>query len=347
MLKRQARFIGNSLRLWNDSPARGAPMLRSSLFLLAAANMAAAQPQATAPDVGESIAQVRGFAKSDGDRLWPGYGSASFEFLLVAGDKEELLCRTPPPEGFRADGVDSASGCARYVRARSGLPDTLLAAMPVFGPPSTIVMGTPRSTGRSDAEWTRTILHEHFHQWQDSLPDIFSRIQRLDLAGSNKSAMWMLNYPFPYSDPAVVSAFDTASHALGAAVDARGTPGFKRALARYLTARAKLADAAGAKNWRYTEFELWKEGVARWTEIQLGKRYPDPAVRASAVQLEQKTRAWLDKPDIAGAGREFVYPYGASEAMLLEACGPEWRREYPKQLALGPLLEAASRTCRA
>ena len=40
------------------------------------------------------------------------------------------------------------------------------------------------------------------------------------------------------------------------------------------------------------------------------------------------------------------YPYGAGEAMLLEACGPAWRREYPKQLALGPLFEAASRHCR-
>lgn len=319
-------------------------MLRLSLVLLAAAT-AGASPLPSTPNVGASIAQVRIFARSTGDQLWPGYGSASFEFLLVAGDKEELLCRTAVPDGFKSDGTDLASGCAKSVRARSGLPDTLLAAMPIFGPPSTIVMGTPRTTGRSDADWTRTILHEHFHQWQDSFPDIFNRMRALDLAGSDKTAMWMLNYPFPYSNPAVVSAFNDASHALGAAVDARGTPRFEPALARYLASRAKLAEAAGAKNWRYAELELWKEGVARWTEIELGKRYPDPAVRTSALQLEQKTRAWLDKPDLAGARREFVYPFGASEAQLLEACGPGWRRDYPKQLALGPLLKAASRNC--
>jgi hypothetical protein len=320
-------------------------MFRLSLLLLVTAPAALAAP-AAAPDVGQSIAQVRNFAESTGDELWRGYGSAPFEFLLVAGDKEELFCRAAAPEGFKADGTDSASGCARYVRPRSGLPDKLLAALPVFGPPSTIVMGTPQSTGRSDADWTRTILHEHFHEWQDALPGIYPRIAKLDLAGADNTGMWMLNYPFPYSDPAVVSAFDDASHALGAAVDVRGKPGFRAAFDKYLGARAKLAKAAGEKNWRYAEFELWKEGIARWTEIELGKRYPDPAVSKSAFELEQKSRAWLDKPDLSGAGREFVYPYGTGEAMLLQACNPAWRTEYPKELALGPLLVAARRNCR-
>ena len=320
-------------------------MIRLSLLAILAAGGAWAAPSQAARDVGRSIAQVRTFARSTGDKLWPGYGSASFEFLLIAGDKEELLCRKKVPDGFEADGVDPASGCRRYVRPRSGFPDTLLAAMPMFGPPSTIVMGTPQSTGRSEADWTRTILHEHFHQWQDSFPNIFDRMYALDLAGDDKTGMWMLNYAFPYSDPAVMTAFDAASHALGAAVDARGKPGFHRALTRYLVARAKLASAAGKRNWRYAELELWKEGVARWTEIQLGKRYPDPAVRASAVELEKRSRAWLDKPNLAGAGREFVYPYGAAEATLLDACGPAWRRDYSTQLALGPLLAKAARNC--
>ena len=323
-------------------------MLRPShlAFVLLATASAAVGTAAPAPDVGRSIAAVRRFAKSAGDKLWHGYGSAPFEFLLVAGDKEELFCRASAPEGFKAEGMDAVSGCARFVRPRSGLPDKLLAALPVFGPPSTIVMGTPESTGRSDADWTRTILHEHFHEWQDSLPGIYPRIANLDLAGTDNSGMWMLNYPFPYSDPAVVSAFNDASHALGAAVDARGEPGFSAALGKYLDARAKVAAAAGEKNWRYAEFELWKEGVARWTEIELGKHYPDAAVSKSAFDLERKTRAWLDKPDLTGAGREFVYPVGASEAMLLEACNPEWRSQYPNELALGPLLEAARHHCR-
>ena len=315
------------------------------LLLVIAASLSASTTDA--PNVGAAIAKVRRFASSAGETLWHGYGTAPFGFLLVAGDKEQLLCQSPAPDGFTADGKDPASGCVRYVRPRSKLPDDLLAAMPVFGPPSTIVMGTPKTTGRSDADWTRTILHEHFHQWQDSLPRFYDRAAALGLSGDDHSGMWMLNYPFPYSDPKVVAAFDMASHALGLAVDARGKPSFRKAFSNYLAARAQLAAAAGEKNWRYAEFELWKEGVARWTEVQLGMRYPDPAVSKSGVELEKKARAWLDKPDLASAGREFVYPYGAAEASLLEACWPAWRREYPKLLALGPLLEKAQSHCRA
>lgn len=315
------------------------------MFLLSMAlAMGFAAPAATA-DVGHTIAKVRSFARSVGDRLWRGYGEAPFGFLLVAGDKEQLLCQSPAPNGFVPAGKDRASGCTRYVRPRSKFPDTLLAAMPVFGPPSTIVMGTPQTTGRSDADWTRTILHEHFHQWQDSLPDFYERASALGLSGDDRSGMWMLNYPFPYSEPEVVAVFDAASRALGAALDARGKASFARRLAAYLDARRNLARIAGEKNWRYAEFELWKEGVARWTETQLGKSYPEKAVRESALSLETKSRAWLDNPDLPGAGREFVYPFGAGEAALLEACMPSWRRDYPKYLALGPLLQKAERTC--
>ena len=312
---------------------------------LAAAAAATASPPAGSPNVGTAIAEVRRFAASAGDKLWHGYGKAPFGFLLVAGDKEQLLCQAPAPDGYVADGKDAASGCSRYVRDRSKLPETLLAAMPIFGPPSTIVMGTPATTGRSSADWTRTILHEHFHQWQDSLPDFYGRAAALDLSGGDRTGMWMLNYPFPYDDRKVLAAFGAASRALGAAVDARGTRRFHKALKGYLAARAILAETAGENNWRYAEFELWKEGVARWTEIELGKRYPDPAVRASALRLEHQSRAWLDKPDLTGSGREFVYPYGTAEAMLLQACGAGWRTAHPKQLALGPLLDAAGRSC--
>jgi len=322
-------------------------MLRSSFLMILAATSLATPAKQTTLDVGQSIAKVRSFARSRGDVLWPGYGSAPFEFLLVSKDEEQLICRRSVPGDFTLSGTDPATGCKRYARSRSGLPDSLLAAMPVFGPPSTVVMGTPQSTGRPQADWTRTILHEHFHQWQDSFPKIFDRMAALDLADGDQTGMWMLNYPFPYSDPSVVSAFNGASHSLAAALDARGKKGFGSALRRYLAARGQLARAAGDRNWRYAELELWKEGVARWTEIELGKRYPTADVRKSAFELERNTRAWLDHPDLTGAGREFVYPFGASEAMLLEACGSSWRRDYPHQLSLGQLLEKAARTCGA
>ena len=317
-------------------------------IVVAIALAGTASGHAAPPDAGltRHIAEIRSFAAQKSGALWPGLDRAPFDMLVVDETDETLFCRNPIPSDFKPGPVDGVTGCRTGTRGRSWIPPGLLAAMPVFGPPSTIVMGTPKTTKRSEADWTRTILHEHFHQWQDSLPGIYDRIDKLDLQGDDKTGMWMLNFAFPYGEAKTAAVMAPAARALAAAVDARGTPRFRTRLKTYLRRRNEFAAAVGERNWRYAEFELWKEGVARWTEIQLGKRFPDAAVKASAVALERKSRAWLDKPDIAGSGREFVYPYGTAEAMLLEACGPAWRRAYPKQLALGPLLETAAKTCR-
>lgn len=317
-----------------------------SIMLFAAAALAqAVVPAPVVTDVGTHLAEVRTFAAKDGEKLWTGYGSAPFGLLLIDGEEESLICRDTVPDGFTAAGKDAKTGCARYTRPRSGFPNTLLAAMPLFGPPAVIVMGTPKSTGRSEGSWTRTILHEHFHQWQYALPAYFTRTLALDLHGGDETGMWVLNYAFPYEDPAVIAAFNAASAKLSAAVVARGTPQFGAAFDGYLAARKALAAKAGEKNWRYLELQLWQEGVARWTEIQLGKTFPRADVRESAQGLEAETLKEIAAPDLPGKKREVVYAHGAAEAMLLDACWKDWRSEYPKLLSLGPLLETARKTC--
>ena len=316
-----------------------------TLLLAAAALAQGAAPQATAPDVGGHLAEIRAFSSKDGERVWTGYGQAPFGFLLIDAKEETLLCRDTAPDGFEPAGTDAKTGCARYTRPRSNLPDTFLAAMPIFGPPAVIVMGTPASTGRSEASWARTILHEHFHQWQYDLPTYFARTKVLDLHGGDETGMWVLNYAFPYEDAQVVQAFNEASLALSKAVAARGTAQFGSSFDAYLAARKALAAKAGENNWRYLEFQLWQEGVARWTEIQLGKVYPRVDVRESAAKLEAATLQEIAKPDLPGMKREVVYAHGASEAMLLDACWSDWRTEYPKLLSLGLLLEAARKRC--
>lgn len=156
--------------------------------------------------------------------------------------------------------------------------------------------------------------------------------------------MWMLNFAFPYDDPKVAAAHQSASLALATAVSARGTPGFDAALADYLRARTAFSGSVDARAWRYAEFQLWQEGVARWTEIELGRRYPDPAVQSSARDLEAGTLAELSAPDLAGRRRLFAYPYGAGEAMLLDACSPGWRSEYPDRLEIGALFSGCLST---
>ena len=314
-----------------------------SAIALAATQTTAAPPPANT--LGESLASVRAFARGPGAALWPGYGRAPFEFLLVEAKTETLLCRRSAPQGFKAAGHDKTVDCRKYVRNRTPLSDTLLAAMPLFGPPPTIVMGTPESTKRTSASWLRTILHEHFHQWQFSLPNYFGRTDALDLKGDDTTGMWVLNYPFPYAKPEVIAVQAAASTALADAVEARGTSAFTAKLDAYLERRNAFRGSVSEKDWRYIEFQLWQEGVARWTEIQLGKSYPDPSVAKSAELLEQRTFEALRKPDLKGQEREFVYAYGAAEAMLLAACGPKWRERYPQVLELDALFNDARKSC--
>lgn len=319
-------------------------MIKQLLALVAAGVM---QPATSSPvpELGPQLAEIRSFSASEGEKLWPGYGSAAFGFLLVTDKEENLLCRDTAPEDFEPAGTEPATGCSRFTRNRSSLPANLLAAMPVFGPPSVIVMGTPEATGRTEASWKRTILHEHFHQWQYELPDYFDRIKALDLHDGDETGMWILNYPFPYDDAAVGTVLAEASNALADAVAARGTREFFPRFDAYLARRSALEHAVGAKNWRYAELQLWQEGVARWTEIRLGKVYPDPDVAKSAATLEERTLAALRSPDLVKQRRQFVYAHGAAEAMLMETCGPQWRVRYVSVLSLGPLLNEARATC--
>lgn len=291
------------------------------------------------------LASVRQEARTAGEALWPGYGNAPFGLLLVEPERETLLCQSPPA-GFTADGRDEATGCERHVRPRSGLPEGLLAAMPVFGPPSTIVMGTPEATRLTLPRWRLTLLHEHFHQWQAALPDYYDRVAALDLAGGDETGMWMLDYRFPYERADVAAAYAAAARALLAAIAARGTEAFASRLSDYLDRRRAFARTAGERDWRYLEFQLWQEGVARWTEIAIGRASADAAMREEAAARESEVMSELAEPDLPGRKRLVAYPLGAGEAMLLEACGPAWRSAYPRLLALGPLVEQAARSCR-
>jgi hypothetical protein len=310
------------------------------LGILVSIALAATPAQGSVLDtLGPEIARIRSVARTGGEAVWPGFGAAPFGFLLLEPGAETLLCHPSAPAGFTPASRDEATGCDRRVRPRGHMPGSWLAAMPLFGPPATIVMGTPAATGLTLPRWRSTILHEHFHQWQYALPDYYARVAALDLSGGDETGMWMLNFAFPYADPGVAAAHAAASRALAEAVAARGTPAFRERLNAYLARRRAFAGAAGERNWRYFEFQLWQEGVARWSEIAISRAWPDPAMRAEADTYEAEIRASLAAPDLARQQRVAVYAMGAGEAMLLEAARPGWRARYPAVLALGPLFD--------
>jgi glutathione S-transferase len=179
----------------------------------------------------------------------------------------------------------------------------------------------------------------------ESQPGYLDKLTALDLSGGDKTGMWILNYAFPYERPDGIAAFDTASVALADAMEARGKPEFTARFDAYLAARAAFSKTVSAADWRYFDFQLWQEGTARRTEIAVSAADPDAEVAAPSGRLEKATLAALRHQDLTVRKREVVYAFGAGEAMLMEACGPQWRKAYFDQLAMGPLLLAARARC--
>lgn len=284
-----------------------------------------------------ALARTREFVAKDGDTVWPGYAGAHFGIVLIEANREVLLCDNRVPQGFEATASEPVTGCTMALGPRSWRAPQMLAAMPVFGPPSVIVMGRPEGVGIGVAEWQVVLLHEHFHQWQSELPDYYDRVEALGLSGGDKTGMWMLEYPFPYKDAGVEETFIKTRDALLTAYAAIGTQEFESLTRSYLQERAAFARSVSENDWLYAEFQLWQEGIARWSEIVIGSLHPDEAVQASARARALYTLEELKTAKIADLERISFYAMGAVEGFVLDAYRPNWRKSYVMHLAIGPL----------
>lgn len=290
----------------------------------------------------DRVRLAEAFRLSDrvGERVWPGWDRAPMAVLLVGDSVEYLVGHPAPTPEFVPLGVDTVLG--REVLARRRVfPPNLLATFPAVGGVPTIVVGSAARTNRTSAAWVVTLLHEHFHQLQYTLPDYQRGVAALDLTRGDTTGMWMLDYPFPYDSAPVAAAAQRVADALG---DRDGA----RAAWEAFTATLAAADA------RYLEFQVWQEGVARWVEYAVTRAAaadggaPAPAFRAlpdhetyAALAERQQRQLAAELAPLALPERRRVafYPLGASIALLLDRQGPGWKRRYTAEpFRLGPLL---------
>ena len=290
-----------------------------------------------ADDVRPLIKDARELARNHGDQVWPGFSEAPFGVLLVDAEQETLFCHGRLPDGFDDLGTDRLLKCSASTRPAT-YPTGMFASFPAVDGVPTIVAGPPETTGKSPAAWVLTALHEHFHQQQYSHPQYYPGTLALGLDNGDETGMWMLNYPFPYENTATASAIRDMATALVVALDARNTDSFEEALRSYWRARIAAKQTVSDADWRYLELQLWKEGVARWTEsaiASLSTDYADAAADADALVMRE-----LHALDSANHRRAIVYPLGAGEAALLEAAKSDWRSKYwSEPFSLGPHFE--------
>ena len=274
------------------------------------------------------------------NRLWPDWPGAPFALLLVTDSTEYLMGHPRPTPDFARAGYDSMLRMHIWSRPRVFAP-TLLATFPAVGGVPTVVVGTAERTGKSSSEWVLSLLHEHFHQRQYSLPDYYQRSARLDLAAGDSSGSWMLNYPFPYDSASVQVATREFARALARALDS-GAGTRDRAIATVIRARTALARHLTAAEDRYFEFQLWQEGIARFTEYkaaELASHGHHPAAGFTALRdyesykdLAERNRAALRRElssiDLAESRRIAFYPIGAALGQLLDLVNPRWQQQY-------------------
>lgn len=278
-----------------------------------------------------------------GDRVWPGWSKAPFAVLLVTSEYEFLLRHPKPSADFKKIGFDKRLKSDVYYRPRK-FPKGFLATFPAISGSmiSTIVVGQAENTWvKTSTPWVVTLLHEHFHQLQDSQPNFYADVNALNLSGGDQTGMWMLNYAFPYERKEVQEQFASMSKLLAAAINVTKSERAAR-LRDYLEARQKFRSMISADDDKYLAFQFWKEGIARYTEYhaaQLAAKNYRPSKEFRALKdyrsLQDVARATHDgimqqllTQKLGESKREVVYSFGAAEGLLLDKIRPGWRKRY-------------------
>jgi hypothetical protein len=321
-------------------------LLRLACFvalLLLPARAAPARQSPRVPEVDRvRLAEAFRVGEALGARVWREWGDAPFAVLLVTPEHEFLVRHPRPSEDFKPLGYDRLLRGNVYFRRRTFSPN-LLATFPAVGGVPTVVIGRAENTQKkSSTPWVVTVLHEHFHQLQTSRPGYYADVAALRLSRGDETGMWMLNYAFPYSAPDVGRQFGVLGRLLAEALRARKGKDLRAGVAAYLGARRKLRSMLSADDYRYFSFQLWQEGVARYTEYRVAelaaKRHrPGRAFRslkdykpfqAVAREMRKDLLRELTTLRLEEYQRVAFYPLGAGEALLLDRLNPQWKGRY-------------------
>jgi hypothetical protein len=280
-------------------------------------------------------------------RVWANWDKLPAPLLLVTSDTEFLSHYSDPPGDFKRAGDEL------YARPRQ-FPSNLLATFPAFGPVSVIVVGEPKQTdSKSSTAWLFVLMHEHFHQLQDSQPGFFDAVNGLGLAHGDKTGMWMLNYPFPYEKPELGRSFARLRDLLVSALHEPDKKKFLVLARQYAAERKKFLGQLEPDDRKYLSFQLWKEGIARYVQIKSAEAaagYQPSAEFAALPDYESfagyaagtraQTLSELRGADLARDHREVVYSFGAGEGLLLDRFHPQWKSGYFQRLfTLDPYFE--------
>jgi hypothetical protein len=315
------------------------------IAVLSSGQAASARQRAGVPEADRvRVAEAFRLAAALGNRVWKGWDRVPFAVLLVTPEREFLIRHPRPADDFTFVGHDPLLQGDVYVRLRKYSPH-LLATFPAVGGVPTVVIGQAENTRKqTSTPWVVTMLHEHFHQLQSSQPGYYADVEALKLSRGDQTGMWMLDYAFPYSSPDVNRQFNVMSRKLAEALRAGRKAGLPARVAAYLEARRKFEGMLSPDDYRYFSFQVWQEGVARYTEYRIAelaaeayrpsrafralKDYKPFGVVAAEIRADLLKELTTLRLDGENYKRAAFYPLGAGEALLLDRINPAWKRLY-------------------
>jgi hypothetical protein len=315
-------------------------------LLLLSAHVVLAQAKPRVSDIDRvRLAEAFRLGEKLGNQIWAGWSKAPFAVLLVTPELEFLIRHPKPSADFTLISYDPLLKSNIYYRKRTQ-PIHFLATFPEVSGIPTIVIGQAENTSKkTSTPWVVTVLHEHFHQLQYSQPTYYQEVAALDLSRGDQSGMWMLNYPFPYDWPEMKEHFSHLSSLLADALRTRGSSEFAVKLSAYRKQRDELEKTLSPDDYRYFSFQMWQEGIARYTEYHLanlaaGRYRPGKAFRALkdfrpyaevAEEIKHRILNELTTGELKDYKRVKFYALGAGEGLLLDRINPRWRRRYFEQ----------------
>lgn len=275
-----------------------------------------------------------------GDTIWRGINKVPFVVLFVTDSVEFLINHPYPSDDFKISEEDDILKIKILYRKRQ-YSKTLLATFPAVKGVNCIVVGTPENTGKSSTDWIITLLHEHFHQFQYAQKDHYASVAGLDLANGDETGMWQLNYPLPYDSLPISSQYSKYTTALSNAVSGINNKDFRKLLTQYTDERKKLIGLFKPSDYKYFSFQLWQEGIARYTEYKFLVTLEDytPSIEVEGLPdfipfnkfREQFLKLHLGSVTalkFETEKRVCFYDIGLAEGMLLDKLNPQWRSQY-------------------
>jgi hypothetical protein len=277
-----------------------------------------------------------------GNRLWADWHKAPFAVLLVTPEHEFLIRHPKPSSDFVLVNYDQLLQSKVYYRQRTQ-PQNLLATFPLVGGIPTIVIGQAENTAKeTSTPWVVTMLHEHFHQLQYSRPGYYDDVNALGLTRGDQTGMWMLNYPFPYEWHEMQMLFSHLGHSLANVLQAKTRADFSAGLSTYLKQRREIENTLSPDDYRYMSFQMWQEGISRYTEYRIAKLAAESERPSKAFRMLKDYRQFgdvaeeirvgilseLTSVNLAESKRVIFYSLGAGEGLLLDRVNPRWRQRY-------------------